>query len=326
MTGTVIRPPATLCFGASPDGGIADPTPQDPAAVIEQTIETLNGVSYVHIRVTFDPAFVDNTYGANASAGWFQTMNGKTGKGHTFVGDLTGSDKIELKVTDGSGATVLVFNADYIHSLTATGGKNGTGGSASTPASACGFATLGVLGGDGSMITGDASSVLAVATSISRNVDGCGYCASAACSAGGDAGNGDCTVNSPATNDSYAPNPLTPNWNYDVQYEVWLDLAAFGTAGFGQAYIEFVHASPSKIGQNTLYVAPTPCPPGTNPCLGEDPCPAACPPNFQTYTAPGAAAICTPIPFAGYPGMAPCPAGYQLDTATEGHYCLPIPT
>ncbi len=335
-TGQVIRPPALFCFGASSDGGILDPTPDDPAAIIEQTIETLNGVSFVHIRVTFDPAFVDNTYGANASAGWFATVNGKTGKGHTFSTDLTNSDHIDLLLTDGTGATVMQFGEDYIHSLTATP-KKGTGGSPSLPDAGigCGYANLGVTGGDGEMILGKSTDVLAVASSIDRNLSGCGYCQSAACTAGTTGiGDGDCTINSPATDSAYTPNPLTPKWNYAVVYEVWINAAAFGSAGFGQAYITYVHASPSKAGQNTLYVEPTPCPPRWFECPPGQTCPpsgaggvgaggqtAGCPPNWQARVTTEGADPCTPIPFAGWPNRAACPEGWELDTASEGRYC-----
>jgi hypothetical protein len=359
--GKVIRPPATFCFGASPTGGIADPTPDDPAAMIEQVIETQNGVSYVHIRVTFDPAFVDNTYGANASAGWYASANGKTGKGHTFSTDLTNSDHIELKLTDASGNTIMEIGEDYIHSLTDTGGgkppKNGaggaasagTGGATSSVKSACGYANLGVLGGDGKMITGNASDVIATASSIDRNLNGCGYCQSSACSApagtAGATGAGDCTVNSPLTDENYTPNPATPNWNYAVVYEVWIKLDAFTAGGgFGQAYVTFVHASPSKIpGNNTLYVEPTPCPPNWTSCPPGQTCPPSggggagggggvagagnvpeCPPNYQLSITLEDNRVCEPIPYAGWPNMAACPQGYKfaVDITDESQHCV----
>src|SRR6187431_2133741 len=62
---TVLAPPATICYA-----GEGDLTPNDPTGVIEQVIETLGGRTYLHLRVTFDPRFVDNTYGVNASSGW----------------------------------------------------------------------------------------------------------------------------------------------------------------------------------------------------------------------------------------------------------------
>jgi hypothetical protein len=328
---TIIRPPATLCFT-----GTGDPTPDDPSVVIEQSIETLNGVTYVHLRVTFDPRFVDNTYGTG-SVGW------NPRRPHTFNRDLTGSDHTELQLTDATGATIINFKIDYI---------------SADPTQTCGYGTLGVAGGDGEVISGDPTKVLAISTSLSRNLNGCGYCQNAACDGG------DCTVNSPATDENFTPNPGTPNWDYRAVYEVWIDASAFGSAGFGQAFMTYVHASPAKTSNNTLEVTATPCPPtwdtpycppsvireGGN-CFGSPPGGAGgagnggaggtagaagyggnggatvtpCPINWQIYVSSEGRSTCTPIPFANYPGMTPCPAGYTLDLASEGRYCLPSP-
>jgi hypothetical protein len=318
---TVVRPPVTLCFS-----GDGDLTPDDPSAVIEQVIETLNGVSYVHIRVTFDPHFTDNTYGSG-SQGW------PAKRGHTFVQDLTKSDHTELLLTNGDTETVMNFKIDLV---------------SPDPAKDCGFGSLGVTGGDGSVIVGDPKDVLAVATSSERNLNGCGYCENPACGA-----SGDCTVDSPPTDENFTPNASTPNWDYRIVYEAWIALDAFGKAGFGQAYITYTHSSPGK-GADTIMVMPTPCPPewddpycppsviaeGGNcfgtPGGGGGGAPGAggggsggpgdtpdCPPNQQTYVTTEGASICTPIPFGGNPGMTPCPAGYHLDLATEGQFCLP---
>lgn len=353
---SVIRPPAQFCFGT--DGQIDDPTPDDPAALIEQVVETVNGQSYVHIRVTFDPAFADNTYGANASAGWYGSADGKEGKGHTFSNDLTGSDHIELLLTDGTGATVMELGEDYISGedgdgpkppkggpgAEATGGAPGVGGASG---SGCGFTNLGVTGGDGKMMTGDASHVIGVASSLDRNINGCGYCQSSACApassdgASDSSSDGDCTVDSPLTDENYTPNPATPDWNYAVVYEVWISLDAFGDAGFGQAYITFVHASPSKIpGNNTLYVEPTECPPTWLACPPGQTClpnggggeggqygtnNEPCDVNYQLHVTQEDVASCTPIPYAGWPEMAACPPGYEftVDVQSEAQYCLP---
>jgi hypothetical protein len=336
----VIRPPATLCFS-----GAGDPTPNDPGVVIEQSIETLNGVTYIHLRVTFDPHFVDNTYGTG-SVGW------NPNRPHTFNGDLTKSDHTELLLTDASGATIINFKIDYI---------------TADPSQSCGYGTLGVTGGDGSVISGDPTKVLAISTSLTRNLNGCGYCQNAACEGG------DCTVNSPATDADFTPNAGTPNWDYRAVYEVWIDASAFGNVGFGQAFMTYVHASPAKASTDTIQVTPIPCPPtwdkpycppsvireGGN-CFGSPPggggaggagnggagnggtgnggtagaagnggygggTVTPCPINWQIYISTEGKSTCTPIPFANYPGMAPCPAGYTIDVASEGRYCLPSP-
>jgi hypothetical protein len=273
--------------------------------VIEQVIERVNGVEYVHIRVTFDPSFTDNTFGEGSCCGW------PVQRGHRF-GDLTGSDHTELLLTDGSGATVMHFKIDLV---------------TADPSSACGFGTLGVEGGDGEVLQGDPAHVLAVATSLDRNLNGCGYCESPAC-----ASSGDCTVDSPTTDASYTPNAATPDWDYRQVYEVWIAMEGFGDSGFGQAYITYTHSSPAK-GPDTITVMPEPCPPewdkpycppsviqeGGN-CFGGS---GPCPPNQQVYVTSEGASLCTPIPFTNYDGMKPCPAGYVLDIASEGQYCLP---
>jgi hypothetical protein len=318
----VIRPPATLCFA-----GEGDLTPEDPAVVIEQVIERAGSQEYVHARVTFDPRFTDNTYGTGSCCGWPER------RGHKF-GDLTGSDHTELLLTDTAGNVALNFKIDLI---------------TADPSAACGFGTLGVSGGDGSIIAGSAEHVLAVATSIDRNLNGCGYCTSPACGEGAD-----CTVNSPATDEAFTPAPETPNWDYRQVYEIWIDTAAFGDAGFGQALITYTHSSPAKASSDTLTVEPTPCPPawdqpycppnvlleGGN-CFGSPPDGAggsggeggaggggggpACPPNEQVYITTEGASLCTPIPFGNNPDQGPCPAGYALDLVSEGQFCLPTP-
>jgi hypothetical protein len=321
-TSTVIRPVATLCFN-----GAEDPTPNDPMAIIEQVVEEVNGKRMVHLRVTFDPNFVDNTYGANA-VGWDHgqstggasgtggsagvDMMGKPGgmmpkagkSGHTFD-DLVGSDHVELLLTDGNAQTVMDFKLDYI--------------TASSGSGTCGYDNLGVTGGEGKIITGNASAIIAATSSLDRNLNSCGYCL---------------TTDSPATDLKFTPNPDYPNWDFRVVYEVWIDAGAFGSSGFGQAYITFVHASPSKLSTNTVDVTPGDCPPtwGTPYCPPGQSGPncntdtGTCPPNEQLYIQTEGQSFCTPIPFAGYPNMAPCPDKYMLDPSTEGRYCVPIET
>jgi len=53
---------------------------------------------------------------------------------------------------------------------------------------------------------------------------------------------------------------------------------------------------------------------------GGDP---GCPPNEQVYITTEGASVCTPIPFSNNPGMEPCPAGYAIDLASEGQFCVP---
>ena len=280
---TVLAPPATICYS-----GAGDLTPDDPSGVIEQLIETINGKTYLHLRVTFDPRFVDNTYGVNASSGWVNKMmaapkGGKAGPmeamagegAHTFK-DLVGSDHVELVLVDAKGNTVLDFDVDYV---------------SENPDAPCGYGTLGVSGGEGKMITGDASAIVAVGTSIDRNLNGCGYCL---------------TSDSPVTDDNFSADPSAPNWDFRVVYEVWIDFSVFKGLGFGGAYIPEVHASPSMASTNTIDVDPEPCPPDWDTPY--------CPPSIIEE---GGNCFDTP------PGDGTCPPGTVPDIKNEGQSCVP---
>ena len=225
---TVIQAPSMNCFICA-----GDPTPNDPAAVVEQVVENVDSISYVHLRVTLDPALIDVSFGAGSCCGWADRT-------HKFD-ELKGGDHAELSLLDTDGLIVMKLNLDLI---------------SDSDAFACGFGTLGVSDQEGKVVEGDPTWVLASATSISRNLNGCGYCLSEAC-----APSGDCAIDSPATDDGYAPNPLTPAWDYRQVYEVWIASEAFGAAGFGRANVTRADASPSKIDENSLIFMPAPCPP-----------------------------------------------------------------
>ena len=287
----------SICFYGDISGAsTTTTTSSSPAATIEYLSETAGGQSYYRFRITFDPAFVDNTYGANA-IGWGT-------KGHTFK-DLVGSDHAELSLFDGTPTLVSMFDIDYITSNTA---------------SACAYGALGVSGGEGKMLVGDSKYVLASTTSLDRDLNGCGYCKSAACG-------GDCTVNSPVTDANYTPNSAAPNWDYRVVYEVWVDAALFAGKGFGGASITFVHASPSKASSNTVTVTPKPCggcPQGYIALTSEGgvcvPVPdgGVCPQGYIALTSEGG--VCVPVPDGGV-----CPSGYQAYLTSEGASCVPTP-
>lgn len=232
-----IPPAVTRCFFGPADT-------MNPAATIEQALECVDGHNTVHLRLTFDPNFNDNTFGAN-SIGWSPV------RGHRF-GDLVGSDHAELKLVGGNGAVAMQFKMDYIEA---------------DPSAPSGYATLGVHGGDGSVTVGDAAHVIDVSTSLDKNLNERGY--------------SDYTVDSPATDESFTPNADTPEWDYRMVFEVWIDLEAFGDAGFAGAFIDYVHASPAKTSADTIEVMPEECPPppcelpdgceADNPCYDSDP-------------------------------------------------------
>ncbi len=271
--------------GKTPTGGTPAATTTTitttPEATVEYIHESAGGQEYYHFRITFDPSFVDNTYGVNA-IGWGT-------RGHTFK-DLVGSDHAQLSLFDAGKTMVSQFNLDYI---------------TADSSAACGYGCLGVSGGEGGMLVGDAKYILAATTSLDRDLNGCGYCKSAAC-------NGDCTVDSPATDKLYTPSASTPKWDYRVVYEVWVAAGVFGSNGFGGASITFVHASPSKASSNTVTVEPKPC--------------GSCPEGYSSYlTSEGA--VCVPTgshPDGGASDGGSCPAGYVSYLTSEGASCVPV--
>jgi hypothetical protein len=228
-TCTTIHIPDNNCIPVIPP-----PPPPPPPPTVNKVCYTGTSHSYVKasqewtintttnqltVRTTFSKNFVDNTYGISA-IGW--------PSGHTFS-QLVGSDNLQMALYDANNVKKMEFKLDYI---TASSGVSS------------GYKCLGVTGGEGMMILGNASSVISATTSIDKNLNTFGYAL---------------TTNSPSTNSSYTPNASYPNWIYDVWYEVTVDLAPFGSAGFGRPLITSVHASPSKTGSNTELVVDTIC-------------------------------------------------------------------
>lgn len=201
--------------------GVDDPPDSPPMAVIEHELTTYEGEPAVHIRITLNPTFADNTYGTGA-VGW--------PNGHKF-GDLTGSDHVTIQALDASGTLVFDLDIDYL---------------SADDASPCGFGSLGVWGGEGGVNVGDPTAILAATTSMDLNLNDRGYC--------------DYTTDSPATDENCTPNPDAPDWDFRVVYEVWIALWAFDPTGFGSAFMTEVHASPAKGGTNTVEVDPGECP------------------------------------------------------------------
>lgn len=263
---------------------------EEPSATVEHIMEVVNGQEYVHLRVIFDPDFVDTIYGeCSADWGWtakggpggMKDMDGMAKAGHTFK-DLVGSDHVELKLENCDGDLSMHFRVDFISE------------DADAP---CGYANLGVTGGEGEMIVGDADSILAVGTSLDRNMNGCGYCE---------------TENSPCPGgDGYAPSETAPEWDFRMVYELWIKPEAFGDAGFCKPIIEYVHASPAKGDTNTIEVLPEDCPP---PPDGDD----TCPPNYELFLTSEGEFIC-----GGPPGDDGCEEGYVPDLTSEGELCIP---
>lgn len=266
---------------------------ETPSATIEHITEVVNGKEYVHIRVIFDPDFVDTVYGeCSAETGWGE-------RGHTFR-DLVGSDHTELKLYNCDDDLSMHMKVDFI---------------SQDEESSCGFANLGVTGGEGEVIVGNAEDVLAVGTSIDRNLNGCGYCddeANAQQMMGmGMMGKDAEQPQSPCPSaEGYAPSEDAPEWDFRMVYELWISADAFGNAGFCRPVIESVHASPSKAESNTIIVEADDCPPPPN----DDP---NCPPNYELYLSSEGEFLC-----AGPPDDGDCPEGFELDLTSEGELCI----
>ncbi len=197
--------------------------PDLPAATIEHTFEVFEDVDVVHVRLTLDPRFVDNTFGVNA-IGWEESKKGK----HTFK-ELVGSDHAQLKF-HGAGGKLLEMKIDYV---------------SKDDDVASGYRSMGVHGGDGKVLEGEIAHVLSTTTSLDRNLN--------------ERGLGAYTEDSPETDDSYTPHPTAGAWDYRVVYEARIDMAAF-PSGFDRALVEFIHASPAKGEDNTIIVEPDDCP------------------------------------------------------------------
>jgi hypothetical protein len=177
-----------ICFASS----------AKPAIVNAKSTWTIDAINQtVTIRTTLAKTFVDNTYGTNI-INW---------PGPHKFSDLTGSDKLQLALYDNNNTKKLEFAMDY---LSANG------------AASSGYSSLGVAGGDGSMIFGSSTNILGIITSLDKNFNSFGYVL---------------PTNSPATDISYTPNATYPNWIYEVWYEVTVKLSAFGVSGFGKPII-----------------------------------------------------------------------------------------
>lgn len=196
----------------------------EPAASLMLSEVDLNGTPSVYVQLVFAPWFVDNTYGAEA-IGW--------DGGHTFK-DLDGSDHALIPMGNaGETDPLLVLKLDYID-------EDDTAPS--------GYRCMGVWGGEGKMELGDPAAVLAANSSLSRNLN--------------ERGHSTYTTDSPATDAAYTPNAATPDWDYRVIYEAWVDASLFADINAIDACIDSIHASPAKIGDNTVDVIPDECPPG----------------------------------------------------------------
>jgi len=189
-----------------------------------------------NLQIEYDqfPAPNDNSYGANA-VGW--AMKGKN-PGHTFK-DLVNSDHAGIQIRNTSGQIILSFLVDYLSAATGT---------------PSGYASLGVTGGDGKMLTGTASGITAT-TSLAKNLNTNGWCSGGSCNFGGT----NLLVDSPPTvsNTSYTLVAGSPFGAWDFHNTYFVTIAASKVATFGagwtanantvQPNLAGLHNSPAKV-------------------------------------------------------------------------------
>jgi hypothetical protein len=298
----------TVCFYGADDSDV-------PAAIIEQVLEVVGNDEWVHLRLTLNPAFADNSYGENA-IGWGDPADDADAPAPPGAPPPAGADlpvpPDPAPPAPGAAppanrpAAPDAATPDAGAPRPAADGAGRPGGERpGAPGEKAGHTFRDLVGSDHAEIqlldsNGDVAVHFKLDYLSESSAAPSGYE-----SLGVDGGEGDLLIgepewilasatsmdrnlnacglgsfleDSPATDESYTPHPDASDWDYRVAYEVWVSSAAFGNSGFGSALIENVHASPSKGEGNTLDVEPAPCP--TDP---DDPnaVPEPIPPTLQ---------------------------------------------
>jgi hypothetical protein len=149
------HPPFEECAGAGVhpphDDSIClveegQPADSEPMSIIEHEITEWEGTPAVHISITLNPSFVDNTYGTT-KVGW---------DNHKFD-DLVGSDKVSFIALNVDGDTVFDLEVDYI---------------SPDDQAPCGYSSEGVS----KINVGDGEAILYATSSLDRNLNERGYC------------------------------------------------------------------------------------------------------------------------------------------------------
>jgi hypothetical protein len=142
---------------------------------------------------------------------------------HSF-NQLVGSDHVQITIRDTDSTDRFQGKIDL---LTATN---------LVPS---GYASLGMKGGDGEVTIGSTDDVYAHGTSFDDNINWYGY---------------HLFQDSPETDSIYTPNPNYPMWEYYAVYHVCINDRVLGGKPYGYVFMSSVHASPSKIGPDTIYI------------------------------------------------------------------------
>ncbi len=158
-----------------------------------------------------DPSQTDNTYGRGSSSNW-------GGQQRNFS-DMLSGQAAEFKFLDAKGNTVLDVATDYISQ------------SKSFPS---GYGTLGISGGNGTVISGSGSHVISCDTTLSHNLNQSSSFYK-------------CTQDSPSSS----------SWDNVSGYTIVVDGKTFGSAGWGGVAIPECHNQNSaQWGCNDQKVSP----------------------------------------------------------------------
>lgn len=144
-------------------------------------------------------------------------------KKHSFR-HLVQSDHVEIALRNGDKEECMKAKIDLLSSTSLT--KSG-------------YACLGVFGGDGSIINGNPGDIYSFGSSFDDNINFYGY---------------HLFESSPKTDSIYTANPKYPYWEYYAVYHLTVKSSVFGSSGYSNVEMTYVHASPSKNGNETVQV------------------------------------------------------------------------
>jgi hypothetical protein len=196
-----------------------------------------------YIAVMQPLQFNDNTYSPKDDPA--STTASDWNRPHLFD-ELRGSDKMEFLVKDSTGAVIGDFTVDYVHDITPVGGGDKI------------YRSGGVTQGEGAVGGAVQETDVTATTSLNYNLETFGVDTI-------DKNTEPYLNNSPQIQDNLTPDPLnvdytTTNpaesaWEFGVVYEAKVDGSLFGD-DCGTVEITGLHASPSKLGQNEVWVEP----------------------------------------------------------------------
>jgi hypothetical protein len=214
---------------------------QNLDADFKTELTTFNGQQAWKLTFTQGLGVNDNMYTATSPTPFWG------GRQHKFA-DLTGSDKAEFLITNGS-TTLFDFFIDYFSA------KSGT---------ASGYGSLGPFGGDGSCTTAvggcttSNTNILGWTTSLDDNFNTTGFFSGGSQVVGTNIANLLTTAPPPANTSDETAGAAAPfaAWNYVNSYTVYIKASALpGNFNASMWSVPFMHNSPAKPTSST-------CPPG----------------------------------------------------------------